>query len=263
VSRSRRTTHSRNWSSAWRRSWAGARSPTAATSGPSPGLSSAIARACNGPYMAVAGGFRLAFWREEAAHHGPVAGRLRTAGLRLPGPPGRRPGDVVAYRTGGSASWRTAANVVEGDAQEMTRPLVCIDVARHVGDFPCHHQAPSAGARHRHQQRQRNEHDRPQRRDATASSPHAAPWAPTMDGLDAHVRGLSDPPLMGQVQCSSSCPTDHKPPRGELGWRDGSTPGCSTPTKPGSSNGISVESAARRRRCKPGWPGPSRAHPRP
>jgi hypothetical protein len=27
--------------------------------------------AAHGPYMAVAGGFRLAFWSEEAAHHGP------------------------------------------------------------------------------------------------------------------------------------------------------------------------------------------------
>ena len=27
--------------------------------------------AAHGPYMAVAGGFRLAFWSEEAEHHGP------------------------------------------------------------------------------------------------------------------------------------------------------------------------------------------------
>jgi len=57
--------------------------------------------AAHGPYMAVAGGFRLAFWAEDAAHHGPRLDRAlaryeRFADAR---PPGWPCGAVAGFTT--------------------------------------------------------------------------------------------------------------------------------------------------------------------
>ena len=60
--------------------------------------------AAHGPHMAAAGGFRLAFWREEADHHGPRLERAlarygRYAQVRPPGFPAGRTAGLAHFLT--------------------------------------------------------------------------------------------------------------------------------------------------------------------
>jgi len=79
--------------------------------------------AAHGPYMSIAGGFRLAFWSEDAAHHGP---RLQRAVARYERFSDARPPDWPTGAIAGFATFLAAA----------TRPLqgpehgMAYDVAR-------------------------------------------------------------------------------------------------------------------------------------
>ena len=62
-------------------------------------LIEAWTHAAHGPYMALAGGFRLAFWAEERNHHGPRLERALARYERFPQarPPGWPTGGIAAF----------------------------------------------------------------------------------------------------------------------------------------------------------------------
>jgi hypothetical protein len=79
--------------------------------------------ATNGPYMAVAGGFRLAFWSEQAEHHGPrleraLARYKRYADAR---PPGWPAGAIAGFATSLAAASPRQEGPEHGMAYDVAR----------------------------------------------------------------------------------------------------------------------------------------------
>jgi len=79
--------------------------------------------AAHGPYMSLAGGFRLAFWSEDAPHHGP---RLQRALARYERfgdarPPGWPAGAIAGFTTFLSAATRPQEGPEHGMAYDVAR----------------------------------------------------------------------------------------------------------------------------------------------